>query len=172
MPEDQDLEAPPTEHGQLLLENTRLTQHGEDRVERYRDLVRAGIAISSEVDLDSVLRISIDTAARVTGARYGALGVLDQQRVSLERFITTGLDQATTTAIGELPRGRGLLGALIQAPRPIRLARPRESLSVLARWGASGASSEGFSALGRLAAWRTCETRTASRRRESELARD
>ena len=126
MPEDQDLEAPPTEHGQLLLENTRLTQHGEDRVERYRDLVRAGIAISSEVDLDSVLRISIDTAARVTGARYGALGVLDQQRVSLERFITTGLDQATTTAIGELPRGRGLLGALIQAPRPIRLARMQD----------------------------------------------
>ena len=136
MPDDADMETPLSEAAgvhvgarereELLLENALLKRQGEDLALRYRDLVGAGIAISSEVDLDALLRMSIETAARITGARYGALGVLDQQRVSLERFITTGIDEATTAAIGELPRGRGLLGAVIQSPRPIRLARMQD----------------------------------------------
>ena len=111
---------------QLRLENISLKRHGEELAARYRDLVRAGIVISSESDLDAVLRTSVEAAARVTGARYGALGVLDAQRLSLERFITTGVDEQTQAVIGELPRGRGLLGALIQAREPIRLARMQD----------------------------------------------
>ena len=114
------------ENERLTSENVRLEQHGKDGVDlaqRYRELVGAGIAISSEVDLDRVLRTSVEAAARITGARYGALGVLDAQRLSLERFITTGVSEAEQAAIGDLPRGRGLLGALIHTREPIRLAR-------------------------------------------------
>src|SRR5207244_11617463 len=56
------------------------------------------------------------------GARYAALGVLDEQRTELERFVTAGIDRATHRMIGELPRGRGVLGVLIEDPRPLRLA--------------------------------------------------
>ena len=57
----------------------------------------------------------------ITGARYAALGVLDEQRSELERFVTAGIDAATHRAIGDLPRGRGVLGVLIEDPRPLRL---------------------------------------------------
>ena len=132
MPHENEVETPRLAAGQadeferLVRENERLTRHGEELAARYRDLVRAGIAISSESELDAVLRTSVETAARVTGAHYGALGVLDAQRLSLERFITTGIDEAAQAVIGELPRGRGLLGALIQTREPIRLARMQD----------------------------------------------
>jgi signal transduction histidine kinase len=49
--------------------------------------------------------------------------VLDERREGLERFVARGLDDAAHRAIGELPRGRGVLGALIDDPRPLRLHR-------------------------------------------------
>src|SRR5689334_17972500 len=58
----------------------------------------------------------------MTGARYAALGVLDSERVELARFITRGIDEPTHRAIGDLPRGRGILGVLIRDPRALRLA--------------------------------------------------
>ena len=61
-------------------------------------------------------------ARRVTGARYAALGVLDERRTELERFITRGIDPDGHRAIGDLPRGRGILGLLIQDPQPLRLS--------------------------------------------------
>src|SRR6188508_1431916 len=63
----------------------------------------------------------IDAAADLTGARYVALGVLDDERQELARFLTRGVDEATHRAIGDLPRGRGILGVLINDPRPLRL---------------------------------------------------
>ena len=90
--------------------------------DRLRTLVDAGIALASELSLDAVLQKIAESAAELTGARYAALGVIDQAGRTLERFVTHGVDQATHEAIGELPRGRGLLGALIRDARPLRLA--------------------------------------------------
>ncbi|HJQ73727.1 MAG TPA: GAF domain-containing protein, partial [Gaiellaceae bacterium] len=89
--------------------------------DRTRALVEAGIALSSELSLDSLLQKLVETAAALTGARYAALGVLDTSGEQLERFVTTGIDDDTRAAIGDLPRGRGILGALIREPKPLRL---------------------------------------------------
>ncbi len=89
--------------------------------DRLRGLVEAGIALSSELSLDDLLRKLAETAAALTGARYAALGVIDQSGTGLERFLHTGIDAETADRIGELPRGRGILGALITDARPLRL---------------------------------------------------
>jgi signal transduction histidine kinase len=89
--------------------------------DRTRGLVEAGIALTSELSLDAVLQKLVETAAGLTGARYAALGVLDPAGESLERFVTTGVDDETREAIGDLPHGRGILGVLIRDPRPLRL---------------------------------------------------
>jgi signal transduction histidine kinase len=83
--------------------------------------VEAGIAISSELTLDGLLQLLAETAAELTGARYAALGVIDALGRELERFITHGIDPDTHAAIGDLPRGRGILGVLIRDARPLRL---------------------------------------------------
>ena len=89
--------------------------------ERLRGLVDAGIALSSELSLDDLLQKLAETAAELTGARYAALGVIDQSGMALERFVHTGIDSETAAAIGDLPRGRGILGALIADARSLRL---------------------------------------------------
>jgi signal transduction histidine kinase len=94
----------------------------ETRRDRTRALVEAGIALSSELSLDAVLQKLVETAAGLTSAQYAALGVLDPSGEHLERFITTGVDDETRAAIGDLPRGRGILGALIREPKPLRLS--------------------------------------------------
>ena len=81
-------------------------------------LLEAGRSLVSELDLEVVLERLLETARDLTGARYAAIGVLDAQRRSLERFLTSGIDPATHAAIGDLPRGRGILGLLIVDPRP------------------------------------------------------
>ena len=75
-----------------------------------------------ELDTEALLSRLLDEARTITGARYAALGVLAEDRGGLERFLTRGVDPATHRAIGELPRGRGVLGVLIDDPRPLRLA--------------------------------------------------
>lgn len=79
--------------------------------------------------METVLRRVLEAARELTGARYAALGVLDERRETLERFITSGIEEDAQRAIGELPRGHGVLGVLITDPRPLRLAqvgaRPR-----------------------------------------------
>ncbi len=90
--------------------------------DRLRVLVDAGIALSSELSLDVLLQQLVETAADLTGARYAALGVIDQTGTALERFLTTGIDADTHAAIGDLPKGRGILGVLIRESAPLRLA--------------------------------------------------
>ncbi len=75
-----------------------------------------------ELDLDTVLERVLDAARELSEARYAALGVLDESRTELSRFITRGIDDATYAAIGSPPRGRGVLGLLIEEPVPVRLA--------------------------------------------------
>jgi signal transduction histidine kinase len=84
-------------------------------------LIEAGRGLLAELDLEAVLDQLLQTAADLTGARYVALGVLDEGRRELARFLTRGIDEDTHRAIGDLPRGRGILGVLIDDPRPLRL---------------------------------------------------
>ncbi len=96
---------------------------------RLTRLIAAGRSLVAQLDLERVLAQLLETARELTGARYAALGVLDERRRELERFVTSGVDPATERAIGEPPRGRGILGVLIDDPRPLRLtdltAHPR-----------------------------------------------
>lgn len=89
--------------------------------ERLRTLVETGIAISSELSLDAVLERIVEAAARVTGARYAALGVIDRAGTGLERFVTYGVTPEVQTEIGNPPQGHGILGVLIRDARPLRL---------------------------------------------------
>ncbi len=100
----------------MITDNDRMPEP-----DRLRGLVDAGIALSSELSLDDLLTKLTETAAGLTGARYAALGVIDETGTSLERFVHTGIDAETVDRIGELPRGRGILGALITDARSLRL---------------------------------------------------
>jgi len=91
-----------------------------------RKLVEAVLSISADLDLPAVLQRIIDAATDLVDARYGALGVLDETRTSLAQFVTVGLDQEAHRAIGELPKGHGILGLLILDPKPLRLPDLRE----------------------------------------------
>jgi signal transduction histidine kinase len=89
--------------------------------DRLRALVETGIAINSELSLEGVLERIVEAAARVTGARYAALGVIDPTGSGLERFVTYGMTPEVQTEIGDPPHGRGILGVLINDARPLRL---------------------------------------------------
>jgi two-component system, NarL family, sensor histidine kinase DevS len=88
---------------------------------RLRELFEASLALNSELSLETLLQRVVETAASLTYAQYAALGVIDESGESLERFVTTGLDEEAYGAIGELPRGRGILGVLIRDARALRL---------------------------------------------------
>lgn len=83
-------------------------------------LLDAVIAISSDLDLTSVLTRIVESATQLTSAQYAALGVIGSDG-DLVEFVTTGMDQAERDRIGDLPRGRGILGLLIDEPKAIRL---------------------------------------------------
>ncbi len=87
-----------------------------------RRLIDVSRSVVSELDLEVVLRRVIEEACDITRARYGAVGVLNDEADGLDRFVTTGIDEAAHLAIGDLPRGRGVLGVLIDEPTPLRLA--------------------------------------------------
>jgi signal transduction histidine kinase len=88
---------------------------------RLRALLEAVATFSSELSLDTLLQRLVEIVAELTGARYAALGVIDRSGSQLERFLTTGLDEERRRAIGDLPRGRGILGVLIRDAQPLRL---------------------------------------------------
>jgi signal transduction histidine kinase len=92
-----------------------------ERSRRLRALVEAGIAVSSELTIEAVLQRIVEAAAEVTGAKYAALGVIDRSGQALERFVTTGIPIEEHEHIGELPRGRGILGVLIHDAHTLRL---------------------------------------------------
>jgi signal transduction histidine kinase len=95
---------------------------------RLRLLLDAGIALTSELSLDSVLKHVMEAAATLTGARYAAIGLIDAHGTELERFLTYGIDDEAYAAIGDLPRGRGILGVLIRERAPLRLRDLTEDL--------------------------------------------
>jgi signal transduction histidine kinase len=83
-------------------------------------LVEAGIALAAELDIESMLQRLAHLARDVVGAGYAAVGVIGDDG-SLTRFVYSGIDEETAAKIGHLPRGVGVLGALIQEGRPLRL---------------------------------------------------
>ena len=89
---------------------------------RLRDLIRVNNDLTSNRDLPTVLRRIVEVGLELLDARYGAMGVVGDE-LRLEQFIHVGLDDATVESIGHLPRGQGLLGALIDDPVPVRLTR-------------------------------------------------
>jgi signal transduction histidine kinase len=94
----------------------------KDVHERLRKLQVANRSIVGELSLPGVLARIVAAARDLVGARYAALGVIAADG-SLEQFIHVGMDVTTVATIGELPKGRGLLGALVADPQPIRLSR-------------------------------------------------
>jgi signal transduction histidine kinase len=90
--------------------------------DQLRRLLQVGRDLVAEHSTEAVLKRILKEAREITGARYAALGVLDDARAELERFLTAGIDPAAHLVIGDLPRGRGVLGVLIEDPRPLRLA--------------------------------------------------
>jgi two-component system, NarL family, sensor histidine kinase DevS len=88
---------------------------------RLRELIDVGRSLVAELDPEVIFRQVLEVACELTAARYAALGVLDEDRHELERFITHGIDAEARRSIGNLPRGRGVLGLLIEQPRPLRL---------------------------------------------------
>jgi signal transduction histidine kinase len=88
--------------------------------DKLAEVVEAGAAIARGLDLDDTLQTVVEAAARVTRARYCALGVIGSDR-RLHRFITTGITDEERERLGALPTGRGILGVLIDEARPLRL---------------------------------------------------
>jgi signal transduction histidine kinase len=103
------------------LTSARETGSTLDR-DRLRRLIEAGRSVVAERELEGVFARLLDVARELTGARYAAIGVLDEARENLADFITAGVDPRAHSLIGDLPRGRGVLGLLISNPEPLRLS--------------------------------------------------
>lgn len=90
-------------------------------VEQFRALVEAGMVLAKELSLESVLQKIAELACKVLGAKYGAVGMLNEDGGGLSQFITVGIDEETTARIGPLPVGKGILGVVVREAKPIRL---------------------------------------------------
>ncbi|WP_407940007.1 sensor histidine kinase [Micromonospora tarapacensis] len=88
--------------------------------ERLRALLDAVVGIGTDLDLRSTLQRIVQSACDLAGARYGALGVIGPDRL-LHDFITHGISPDLHAQIGDLPHGRGVLGLLIDDPKPLRM---------------------------------------------------
>ena len=113
---------PRLELDQLLAQLVERAQEVMATQGRLRGLLRATQTVTSGLSLPVVLRRIAEAARELAGARYAALGVLAPEG-GLAEFVHVGLDDELATRIGHLPEGKGLLGALIEDPRPIRLVR-------------------------------------------------
>lgn len=99
-----------------------MTAHSdaEERVKQLLALNEATVAITSELELDSLLQRIVDAARELAGCKYAALGVLGEDGY-LERFPTSGISQTEREKIGEPPRGHGLLGVMLRAGHSLRI---------------------------------------------------
>ncbi|WP_433716038.1 GAF domain-containing protein [Nocardia sp. CA-084685] len=86
-------------------------------------LIEAMLVVTAGLDLDNTLRSIVHTAIELVDAGYGALGVRETDKTSneLSEFVYEGIDDRTRVMIGDLPRGHGVLGLLIEEPKPLRL---------------------------------------------------
>lgn len=105
---------------ELLVEvQDRVEQIVEGR-DRLDGLLEAMLVVTSGLDLDATLRTIVHSATKLVDARYGALEVHDRDN-RLVRFVHEGIDEGTVRRIGHLPEGLGVIGLLIDEPKPLRL---------------------------------------------------
>lgn len=119
--------SPPPDHASLdpieLLNELRGREEASNRAqERLSALLDAVMAVTADLELADVLTRIVHSACELVNAKYGALGVLGPDREHLVEFVTQGIPKREREAIGEPPRGHGVLGLLIHEARPRRLA--------------------------------------------------
>ncbi|GAA0926114.1 GAF domain-containing protein [Pseudonocardia zijingensis] len=115
-------DVPRLELDQLLSQVVERAQEVMATQGRLRGLLRANQLVIGDLDLPAVLRRIVEAARDLVGARYAALGVIAPAG-GLAEFVHTGMPDDVVGLIGHLPQGKGLLGALIDDPHPIRLVR-------------------------------------------------
>lgn len=111
---------PDLEFDQLLSQLVDRAHHMKRSHQRLRELIRVNNDLTSNLDLESLLRKIVEIGTELIHAEYGAMGVIADDQ-SLEQFITVGMDAEAIDRVGHLPEGKGLLGALIVDPSPVRL---------------------------------------------------
>jgi signal transduction histidine kinase len=125
MSDGHSMDFPDESRGELDLALDNLVEKARDVLKiqgRLRSLLKANQAIVEQLELPLVLTRIVESAVELVGAKYGALGVVAPDG-TLEQFINVGMSLDDVEAIGHLPAGHGLLGALIEDPHPIRLER-------------------------------------------------
>ncbi len=105
-----------------ITERRRSLDTLQRRDERLGYLLAAAIRLNSQLSVDTVLQEVADSARNVIGCRYAAIGILSPDRTALDRFITSGMTPEQISTIGAPPSGRGVLGQVMAAQRPIRLS--------------------------------------------------
>jgi len=90
-------------------------------VVRLQRLLDAILLLEGDLSVPVLLRHFLQEAREMTGARFGAIGVIDEEGTGLSEFVTVGLSEEEEHAIGAPPTGRGVLGLLIEQPEPLRL---------------------------------------------------
>lgn len=105
----------------LAEKNLASLRRAEDVSARMASLVDLSLTLGQKLSLDALLARVVESARKILGARYAALGVLDATGNGLAEFVTAGLSAEEEAAIGELPQGKGLLGAMIRDPKALRL---------------------------------------------------
>jgi len=106
--------------GAIAIESARLFQSAQERLAKLQAFYQATRLLTSEHFLDALLQQAVEQATQVIGARYGAIGLPDEAG-RLHAFIHTGLSPEEAARIGDLPKGRGILGVLLLEGRPVRL---------------------------------------------------
>ncbi len=96
--------------------DSHMSAHG-----RVRSLLQAVLTIGSDLDLATVLRRLTEAAAKLTGARYAGLGVVDDHG-DFSEFIPVGLDKEQAARIHRFPHGRGVLRVPLHERAPLRLS--------------------------------------------------
>lgn len=95
----------------------------KEQAEQLAALHEAAISLTRELDLTMVLQKVVDLARELSSAKYGALGVLDEEGEWIEQFIFSGIPGHARMQMGDTPRGHGLLGAVIREGKPVRVSR-------------------------------------------------
>ncbi|MDH6127556.1 GAF domain-containing protein [Kitasatospora sp. GP82] len=115
----------------LVTEVAERLQSAAAVTDRMQRLLEAVVSVGAGLDLHATLHRIATAAAELVDAKYAALGVISPHGDGLSDFIHVGIDDETADEIGQLPTGRGILGALIERHEPLRLsdltADPRSS---------------------------------------------
>ena len=113
---------PRLELDQLLAQLVERAQEVMGTQGRLRGLLRANHLVTGDLSLPAVLRRIIEAARELVDAQYAAIGVIAPGG-GLAEFVHSGMPEDDVARIGHLPEGKGLLGALLADPAPIRLRR-------------------------------------------------